>query len=139
MARPPKPLQLNVEDFKELPAEVLKGLQAVFRVLNPYLSDVGSALSGSLSLTDNLLASVEESKTFRTTTSASDVVLRVKNRLPVRPKSVVVGALAPTADTTTITSAWSHTWKMNSNNEIEVRFQGLSNSTEYRVTLVVAA
>lgn len=90
MARPPKPLSLSREDYADAPEWFGKAID----VLNPFLNDVGNALNGGLS-TENYARQVVS---FALTTPAnpSDAFTggKVSVKTKLRPRSVVVSALA---------------------------------------------
>jgi hypothetical protein len=60
----PKQIGLSLEDFADFPAEQQETFEKVVTILNPWLGDVTGALSGRLTIGDNVSASY---KTFRCT------------------------------------------------------------------------
>lgn len=127
MASPPSPLNLRIEDLGDVPEW---GRMLVER-LNEHASEVAAALSGGITR-ENLAATEKLQVTFTTKASAADTFpIKVAHGLPAPPKHVA--CTIARADGAAITSAWSMTSTNASEGQALVTFQGLSNSTKYRV------
>lgn len=130
MATPPKSKGFLAEDYREAPEWFSKFLGP----LNEYMAAVTNALTGRLNK-DNFLA-YDEALDFTTVPLPADPAdtfpLKFKNRLlgGVRPGTVVLGQLHKHSNAA-LTAAYSMTWVVGPNAEIEVSFQGLENSTRY--------
>jgi hypothetical protein len=110
-------------------------LPQLFLVLNSVLTDIAIGLSGQLVRGENLRSGMATGLAFRTATPASSTpALLVANRLDSAPTMVWVTRLAR-RDGAAITAAWSMTWQMNDRGLLSVTFQGLSDDTEYLVSL----
>lgn len=134
MANVPKLKGFVLEDFKEAPSWFSKLLGP----LNEYLTTVTNALSGKLTRKDNLLSYVEPFDFTTAGTAANTFPLRFRNKLPgnVRPTVVFPGRFAR-ENNAALTGAYSMTWTLNTDGEIEITCQGLENSTRYVGNLVV--
>jgi hypothetical protein len=126
----PKLKRLNREDFKEADP----WFERFVVLFNEFATVVTSALTKNLTVRDNLL-SFERSSVFTFLTSSTPV--RLKNELSVPPTYVRIDQLNLYNSSSTISSAWSYTWKYRSQGEIEVSFQGLTASTQYELRVTV--
>lgn len=133
MAAPPRFKALSREDFRGAP----EWFEPLFRLINESLSAIGNALDRRLTRTENLLAAEKVGAELTTRAVLADTwPLTIKNDLPgsVRPKHVWVTQLQR-ADGVRITDAWSMTWKLNGNGQLELELQGLAVSTSYRLSI----
>jgi len=133
MAQPPRFRAIRPEDLK---GDVPEWAQQLLLALNETLGSIASALTGRLTRSENFLSGSKSGGTFRTKATLADTwPVEVKNLLPFQPTHVICSRLER-VDGAAITDAWSYTWKMGANGLIQLSFQGLSVSTEYRFSLL---
>lgn len=134
MALLPKLKGFVMEDFRDAP----EWLSKLVSPLNDFMTAVTNGLTGRLTRKDNFLGYIEAFDFTTEATAANTFPLRFKNKLlgGVKPTSVYVG-LIEKRDGAAMASAWSIEAKLAQTGEIEVRFQGLENSTRYIGNLVI--
>ncbi len=133
MARPPRFRAIRPED---LPGEVPEWAQTFLLTLNDALGTIANALTGGLTREDNFRAGERVGLTFRTeATVANTWPVEVKHGMPVSPRHVVCSRM-DRVDGAAHSAAWSMSWKLGTNGLIQLTFQGLSASTEYRFNLL---
>jgi hypothetical protein len=131
MAPPPKPLNLRAEDMGDLP----EWAQNLVEQLNTFAAQVNECLSKGITRTDNLQATGKVGLVFTTKATASDTFpIKVAHGLPQNPEHADCTKLER-ADGTAVSAAYSMTWSATSEGQALISFQGLSNSTKYRVNL----
>lgn len=131
MAAPPKPLNFRLDSLGNVP----EWAQSVFESLNTFASQVNQALGHGISRSDNLAASEKLDLTFTTEAIAANTFpIKVSHGLSNAPKHLVCTKLGR-VDGAVITNAYSMTWSATSGGQVQVSFQGLDNSTKYRVNL----
>ncbi len=133
MATPPKQGAITKDNFKEAPP----WFERFLLLLNSFLTDVTAALNRGLTLRENLQTHLYEKLQITVPDSATGIPF--KNALSVVPLRVSVSQIEPVATGAAISAAWSHTWTMNGQNEVLIKFQGLTAGTKYRVTVLLEA
>lgn len=128
MASAPRPLTLRKEDYQEAPSWSTR----LFAQLNEFFAATAAALARGLTRSENLRSTVKTIKFTTLATAANTFPLAVKHDLPVRPSDIWVGRLRGT-----VSAAWSFTWELDANGQVQATFQGLANSTEYEVRLIL--
>lgn len=108
--------------------------ELVLPALLTALQDIAGALDRGLTRRENMVGDWDELD-FTTGATAYQTVVPRKHRMAERPKHVWVSQLQR-YDEAELSAAWSWTWKLNQRNEIELKFQGLSNSTRYLARIV---
>jgi hypothetical protein len=132
MAAPPRFKTLFAEDFKDAPEWFLRFVSIFNEVAQP----VTNALTGRLTRRENMLSVAEPFDFTTLATAANTFPLRFKNKLSgTKPTIVQVASFAKHTGGT-LSAAWSVSSVINQNNEIELTFQGLENSTRYVGVLV---
>ena len=119
--------RLVVEDY---PKEVRPWLNKMIYILNPFLESVYTALVNGLTYRDNAKAQVNQLTIF-----AGETDKLLKWELNEKPTSVIIGFISTTNGThpaNQITMTWLYTQY----DQLDVKFNGLDASTEYRVTLI---
>jgi len=131
MAIPPRARGILMENIPGAPEWV----RPLVEQLNSVLGGLVDGVSNRLTRRENMLSAEKLGYVFTTKPNAPDTFpLRFKNTLPVKPR--FLWANLERKDGIAITSTWSYTWTLNASNEIEVRFQGLDASQDFRVSLV---
>lgn len=123
----PKPLALRKDDYKDAPEWATR----MFQQLNEWFSTGTQALTRGLVRAENM-RSTTKTVTFRGSSDA----LTVKHDLGQRPATVWVGSLR-TVDGSVISAAWSFTWLLNSDDQLSVRFQGLTAGLSYEAQIII--
>lgn len=133
MAAPPTISRLPLDGVS---TEVPQWFQDLLTPLNQFIGATTNALSGQLTLGDNVRAGVRASLAFRTSADAltNGFKLSLANPLPVRPTALLIEVDVKSGDP--LTGVWSHTFRLNQNNSISLTFQGLPNSTDMLATVV---
>lgn len=132
MGLAPRFKRMSREDFAGSPA----WFDPLFDVLNNVLGDTSNALTKNVTRSENLSATDKVGLTFKTrATIAETWPVVFKNSLATQPLHVVVSRF-DRVDGAALTAAYSMTWKMNQSNEVELTFQGLDPSTDYRASVV---
>ena len=119
--------RLVVEDY---PKTVRPWLNKMIYVLNPFLEQVYTALVNGITYRDNL-----KSKIISLSLLVGETDKLVKWDLNERPTSVVLGQISK-KDGTHPTNQITMTWLYTQSDQIDIKFNGLDASTEYRVTLI---
>lgn len=119
------------EDYKGAPSWFLNFLQP----LSEALGDLVAILSGRITRADNMLSKAEPIAFKTQTTAINTFPLRFKNKLGVKVTAASVDMFSR-KDGGALTGPWSATIRPNQNDELEVTFQGLENSTEYIGVLI---
>lgn len=133
MAAPPRFKALRPEDLQD---NVPKWGEQLLLAWNETIGGIANALTRRLTRGDNFLAGERIGGTFRTKATAADTwPIEVKNELPFPPRHVCVSKLER-VDGSDITTAWSMTWRMGASNLIQLSFQGLPASTEFRFSIL---
>lgn len=133
MATAPQPLSFRAEDLgSDAPEWALK----TFDQLNAYGAQANEVLAKGITRGDNLAGTEKLGLTFTTSTPASSTpAVSVAHGLKTgTAKHVVLGKLERT-DGAAITAAYSMTWRNGSNGQALLLFQGLSDTTKYRINL----
>tara|TARA_R110002126_G_scaffold42101_2_gene122005 strand:- start:5308 stop:5700 length:393 start_codon:yes stop_codon:yes gene_type:complete len=119
--------RLVVEDY---PKEVRPWLNKMIYILNPFLEQVYTALVNGLTLKDNSKGDVISLIIY-----AGETDKLLKWDLNEKPSSVTIGQITLTNGahpTNQITMTWLYT----QSNQLDIKFNGLNASNEYRVTLI---
>ena len=119
--------RLVVEDY---PKEVRPWLNKMIYILNPFLEQVYTALVNGLTYRDNVKGQV-----FSLTISAGETDKLLKWDMNEKPTSVTLAQIALTNGThpaNQITMTWLYT----QSDQLDVKFNGLNASNEYKVTLI---
>lgn len=132
MATPPKPLVLTPD---ALGGDVPQWARALCEQLNTYAAGVSECLDGGIAR-GNLEGTQKVGLVFTTKATAADTFpISVKHGLSQPPRHVVCTHLELADDPDGVVSAaWSMTSRNASDGQALVTFQGLSNSTKYRVS-----
>jgi hypothetical protein len=132
MATPPKPLSFRLDT---LGADVPAWAQDVLEQINTFAAQVSESLTKGITRAENLRGTEKVGLTFTTKATAADTFpIPVAHGLPQNPEHVEDTKLER-VDGAAITSAYSMTWRNGSEGQVLVTFQGLSNSTKYRVNM----
>jgi hypothetical protein len=126
MAPPPRIRSIARESIPGAPAWV----DPLLQLIGEALGQVSIALSRRLTRTENFYAGEKLGVFFKTPASGVPMAL-VKWDTVDKPKHVDVTSLAR-LDGVAITAAWSCTHVLNQRGQIELSFQGLAASTDYR-------
>lgn len=129
MASPPK--------LRSLSAESVTDLESLVAQLSTYLSDAGVAFDSLMK--PNAQSQIEEGVTFTTTAGSALSNVKFKNRLPSKPRVVVLGQLRPTSSASSTTLAVGNpVWQYTQSGQIQIdHIGGLTASTQYRATFLV--
>ena len=131
MAQPPKPLGLTPD---ALGADVPQWARVMVEQLNAYAASVNECLEGGITRS-NTANSEKVGLVFTTKAAALDTFpISVKHGLDNTPRHVQLGKLERD-DAAVVTAGVSMTWRASSDGQVLIWFQGLSNSTKYRVSL----
>jgi hypothetical protein len=121
--------RLVIEDF---PSEVRKWLVKLIQPLNQFTSEVIAALSGGLTIADNLKA-----KKYEVTIAASQAYpLKLAYTLNEKPTSVQVAYCMEDTGTPSTPSVAYCAWWSYSNNELSVTMIGLDAAKRYKLVLI---
>ncbi len=132
MSAPPRLRSLTRESTPDAPG----WWDRVLTVLSPFVGDVSSALAKGLTRRENMRGDFNDAVRFTTkATLAATWPVSVKHSMGDRPTSCWLGDLVR-ADGAAIDDAFSMTWKLSQSNLLELTFQGLAVSTEYRATIL---
>lgn len=129
----PRLRRLSVEDYQEAP----EWFQRFVEQMNTFVTDTGVAFDQILDA--NRSRQVEENVVFTTDGSGLVTNLKIKNRLPQKPKNVEIGQIRPTSvSASTALTVGKPVWKLVSGETIQIdHIGGLGNSVEYRATFVI--
>lgn len=130
MAPPPRIRSISRESVPGAPA----WMDPIFQILNEMFGQVSSMFAKRLTRTENLAGNQKSNIAFTTPASGNPSV-PVKWEMSSQPQHVVVSRLA-TADGSAIADAWSCTWKLLPDSQIQLTFQGLSVSTSYLCSIL---
>lgn len=132
MAAPPSPLALRIEDLGDVPEW---GRMLIER-LNSFSQDAHQALARGVTRSENLQATEKLALVFTTETTAADTFpIKVAHGLSQNPKHIVCTHLEIASSGSPPGAAWSMTARPTSEGQVLVWFQGLANSTKYRVSM----
>lgn len=131
MAAPPRFKAFSREDFPDAP----EWFTTFLLPLNETVGGLVNALSRRLTRSENLLAAGKTGIEFSTQATVDNTwPLRLKNELPIRPSHLWATRLER-ADGGHISTPWSLTWRLAQSGEVEIRMQGLTASTKYRLSI----
>ena len=119
--------RLVVEDY---PKEVRPWLNKMIYILNPFLEQVYTALVNGLTFRDN-----SKAKVFSLIISAGETDKKLAWDLNEKPTSVTIGQITKT-DGTHPDNQITMTWLYTQSNQLDMKFNGLNSSNEYRVTII---
>lgn len=104
-------------------------MDPLFQIINEAFGQLSGMLTRQLSRADNFTGNSREDITFASPGSGVATVT-FKYTMATAPKHVNVSRLVR-KDGAAITAAWSSTWTLLENSQIELTFQGLPASTSY--------
>jgi hypothetical protein len=132
MSAPPRLKSITKEATPDAPG----WWDRILTLLNPFLTDVQSALAKGLTRRENMRGDFNDAILFTTkATLAGTWPITVKHTMNSRPTACWLGDLER-ADGAAIDNPFSMTWKLNEQNMFALTFQGLDVSTEYRATIL---
>lgn len=131
--------RISLEDFRDAPKEIRPTLEKLVFILNGFLTAVYDALSGNLTIPDNIAG---EYKVFEITggATAADNIFTFTHSLKTKPIGCyVVHCEDLTGAAIAITSPVWASWTFGSGvQQIEINaITGLTSGTKYRVTVKV--
>lgn len=131
MASPPRLRGLTREAFPDAP----EWWSRVLGILSPFFLDTTNALTKGLTRKENMVGDASE-VTFTTKATVADTwPVPMKHRMTGRPGHWWCAGIEKTSGAA-LANAWSLTAKLNQSNQLELTFQGLEASTEYRARIM---
>lgn len=131
MAQPPRIRGLSRENTPDAPA----WWDRVLAVLLPFFSDTTNALTKGLTRRENMVGGTGE-VTFTTKGTVADTwPVAMKHDMASRPSDWWISRIEKTSGAA-LANAVSLTAKLNQKNQLELTFQGLEASTEYRARIM---
>ncbi len=116
---------------EEFPSEPRSWIARIIQPLNAFIEQMTSALTGGLTLADNIKA-----KVFTVDIQANQVYpIKMAYTLNERPTACFKGAIHENPFETGSLPVNDFTWILN-NNVLELTFSGLNSSKAYRATII---
>ena len=118
--------KIITEDHKP---EVRETVQRLAQVMNPFLDQTVQAISGNLTLSDNL-----KSKTYSIALPAGTSTYTVAWKINEKPSAVLIAQLTK-SDLSPVSAAFALSWKYE-NESIKLTFLGLDAGTKHKIKLI---
>ena len=131
--------RISMEDFRDAPKEIRPTLEKLIFILNGFLTATYNALSGNLTIPENINSQFKE---FEITAGANadDNVFSFTHTLKTKPIGcAVIHCEEIAGNTVAITSAVFVSWHLGTaTNQIDIdAITGLTNGSKYRITVKV--
>lgn len=133
MAQIPPILKLLLED---IPADNRSWMEKLVQPINTFISSVIYALSGNLTLGENVRAVVFTS-TF--TNNSSSFPIRIRNTMGSKPTGTLILKADNLTNPATVPTALSITdWQITNSNDVAINsISGLTANNKYQITFLV--